>query len=65
MGAEPLGERVAVLLDGEFVRMVLGRRLKRFPTADEIMAEVERILKEPSIHLGALFDLNSSCTRIA
>lgn len=44
-----LDERVAVLLDGEFVRKVLGRRLQRFPHVADVMAEVERILKEPCV----------------
>ena len=36
-------ERVAVLLDGEFVKKTLGRRLGQFPDLGDITAEVERI----------------------
>lgn len=42
-------ERVAVLLDGEFVKKVLQRRLGRFPDEADIMAEVERILASPHL----------------
>ena len=42
-------ERVAVLLDGEFVKKALGQRLKKFPDLGDITAEVERILKTPSL----------------
>lgn len=42
-------ERVAVLLDGEFVKKVLGQRLGRFPDPADIMGEVTRILKTPSL----------------
>ena len=42
-------ERVAVLLDGEFVKKVLQRRLGRFPDVADVMAEVERILKTPHL----------------
>lgn len=36
-------ERVAVLLDGEFVKKALGQRLRQFPDLGDITAEVERI----------------------
>lgn len=36
--------RVAVLLDGKFVKKVLALRLKRFPTHTDVMAEVARML---------------------
>ena len=42
-------ERVAVLLDGEFVKKVLGQRLGRFPEPADIMGEVKRILETPSL----------------
>ena len=51
-------ERVAVLLDGEFVKKELGRRLGRFPQPADIMSEVARILKTPSLsghHLYRVF----------
>ena len=35
----------AILLDGGFVRAVLKRRLKRYPTADDVEAECERITR--------------------
>ena len=42
-------ERVAVLLDGEFVKNVLGQRLGRFPDSGDVMGEVTRILKTPAL----------------
>ena len=44
-----LVERVAVLLDGEFVKKVLGKRLSRFPDPADITNEVARILKDPRL----------------
>lgn len=41
--------RVAVLLDGEYVKKVLQRILRRFPTPDDVMAEVQRILAHPDL----------------
>lgn len=40
-----VGERVAVLLDGEFVKRVLGQRLQKFPESADIMGEVARIMR--------------------
>ena len=48
-------ERVAVLLDGEFVKKVLGQRLSRFPEPGDIMGEVARILKTPSLSGHSLY----------
>lgn len=36
-------DRLAVLIDGEFMKKTLAARLRRVPRAEEIMAEVERI----------------------
>lgn len=44
-----MADRVAILLDGEFVKKVLGQRLKRFPDPADIMGEVVRILAEPAL----------------
>ena len=35
-------ERVAILLDGEFAKRALQKGRKRFPTAEDVMAEVRR-----------------------
>lgn len=43
-------DRVAVLLDGEFVKKILRRRSSRFPTSADIMTEVQRIIASPSLH---------------
>lgn len=40
---------MAILLDGEFVKKVLGRRLKHFPSHADVMAEVARIQNAPSL----------------
>jgi uncharacterized LabA/DUF88 family protein len=37
-------ERVAILLDGEFAKRALQKGRKRFPTAEDVMAEVRRLL---------------------
>lgn len=42
-------DRVAVILDGEYVKKVLGRRLGRFPTHLDVMAEVTRMLSDRSL----------------
>lgn len=39
--------RLAVLLDGEYVKKVLKRILRRHPTADDVMVEVGRIRAQP------------------
>lgn len=44
-----MAARVAVLLDGEFVKKVLGQRLRRFPDPADVMGEVTRILAEPAL----------------
>lgn len=48
-------ERVAVLLDGEYVKKILGRKLKRFPSAADMMSEVQRVLADPSLALLLLY----------
>ncbi|MBI3449243.1 MAG: NYN domain-containing protein [Acidobacteria bacterium] len=50
-----IGERVAVLLDGESVRITLGSRLKRFPEAADVVAEVSRILVHPAVERSSLY----------
>ena len=53
-----MGERVAVLLDGEFVKKVLGQRLQKFPESADILGEVARIMKTPCLsghHLYRVF----------
>lgn len=45
----PREDHVAVLLDGEYVKKVLAKTLKRFPTETDVMAQVQRILQEPSL----------------
>jgi hypothetical protein len=42
-------DRAAILLDGEYVKKTLGRRLGRFPTHADIMSEVDRILAHPDV----------------
>ena len=42
-------DRLAILLDGEYVKQVLGRQLKRFPTHADVMAEVQRILAHDTV----------------
>ena len=32
-------------MDGEYMKKVLGRKLRRFPTTADVTAEVQRILK--------------------
>lgn len=39
--------RLAVLLDGEYVKKVLQRLLRRFPTPEDVMEEVNRMLAHP------------------
>jgi len=42
-------DRVAVLLDGEYVKKTLQKKTKRFPSADDVMDEVKRILTDLSL----------------
>jgi uncharacterized LabA/DUF88 family protein len=37
-------ERLAILLDGEFTKKTLGKRLRKFPSHNDVMGEVQRIL---------------------
>lgn len=48
-------DRVAILLDGEYVKKVLGKTLKRFPTPDDIMVEVNRILQDHNLDGAKLY----------
>lgn len=41
--------RLAVLLDGEYVKKVLKGILRGHPTADDVMAEVKRIRAQPDL----------------
>lgn len=47
--------RVAVLLDGEFVKKVLGKRLRRPATHRDISAEVRRIRSTPELQILPLY----------
>ncbi len=40
----PFHDRVAILLDGEYVKKTLGKRLRRFPEDADVAREVQRIL---------------------
>ena len=44
-----LRPRYAIMLDGGFVTKVLGQRLHRFPTAEDIIAECERLSAHPTL----------------
>ena len=44
-----LTDRYAILLDGEYVKKTLGKRLKRFPDFSHVIAEVERIKQTPAL----------------
>lgn len=50
-----MSDRVAVLLDGEFVKKALGVRLKRFPGHADVMAEVARVLASPCLAEYSLY----------
>lgn len=56
-------ERVAVLLDGEFVKKVLKQHLSRFPDVPDVMAEIKRILKAREVRGYALYRAFYSTTR--
>ena len=47
--------RLAILLDGEYVKKVLGHRLKHFPTSDDVMGQVRRILQSPAVGVSHLY----------
>jgi uncharacterized LabA/DUF88 family protein len=51
----PVSDRVAILLDGEFVKKALGARLKRFPGHADVMAEVARVLASPCLAAYSLY----------
>lgn len=55
MSSPPVHGRVAVLLDGEYVKKVLERLLRRFPTPDDVVAEVQRTLDHPDLRHLALY----------
>lgn len=44
-----LTNRYAILLDGEYVKKTLGKRLKQFPDYSQVMAEVARIKLTPEL----------------
>lgn len=46
---------VAVLLDGEYVKKTLRRRLTRFPHDSDVMGEVRRIISHPDLHGESLY----------
>lgn len=49
-------DRVAILLDGEYVRKVLSRRIEPAALSHvHVMAEIQRILAEPSLAKHALY----------
>ena len=48
-------DRIAILLDGEYVKKVLGKRRRRFPTDADVMREVQRILSSEPIKDLALY----------
>jgi len=45
----PVPDRVAVLLDGEYLKKILAQKLRRFPTESDVMNEVRRTLEEPTL----------------
>ena len=44
-----LTDRYAILLDGEYVKKILGKRHKHFPDFGQVMAEVARIKSTPDL----------------
>ena len=42
-------DRVAILLDGEYVKKVLQKKTGRFPQCADVMAEVDRILQHDAV----------------
>ena len=48
-------DRAAILLDGEFVKKVLSRRLGRFPSARDVGAEVDRIRSSDELRDSSLY----------
>lgn len=48
-------DRVAILLDGEYVKKVLHNKNKRFPTHTDVMAEVRRIQEHDAVKLLDLY----------
>jgi uncharacterized LabA/DUF88 family protein len=48
-------DRVAILLDGEYVKKVLSQKLKRFPAPPDIMSEVQRIRADPTLAILSLY----------
>jgi hypothetical protein len=44
-----LTDRYAILLDGEYVKKILGKRHKHFPDFGQVMAEVARIKSIPDL----------------
>src|ERR1043166_9696127 len=50
-----LTDRYAILLDGEYVKKMLGKRLRHFPDFADVMAEVERIKRTPDFSQFQLY----------
>jgi uncharacterized LabA/DUF88 family protein len=48
-------DRAAILLDGEYVKKTLGKRLRRFPSDTDVMGEVGRILSSDPIKALLLY----------
>ncbi len=42
-------QSVAILIDGGFVKKALHKRLGRFPTANDVTALVEQVMKDPAL----------------
>ena len=42
-------QRFAILMDGGFCRKVVGRKLKKFPTSEDILSECKRIQSTPCL----------------
>ena len=51
----PWSDRVAILLDGEYVKKVLEKQLNRFPDHTDVMAEVQGILAHDTVKDLALY----------
>ncbi len=49
------GDRVAILLDGEFVKKVLSQRRGSFPSSDDVAREVSRIVRSDGIRGRPLY----------
>ena len=43
------GDRVALLIDGEFLKKTLAKKLRHFPKLQDVQAEIQRILTLPDV----------------